>query len=185
MKLEAVSHRLHHHHQHYHGTVGAGSGKNAAVIAYIFEIGISLHSVIIGLALGVNADIAEVRALFIALAFHQAFEGVALGVSVAEAGLSKFQRAVAVCSFTLATPVGIAIGLGLASQQSTGSYGLLLAQGILDSVSTGILVYMALVDMISESFQAPCIADRRLLRLAMLVAIFFGAAMLALIGLWA
>ena len=187
-RLESVGHRFHHHHQHSHVTEGApakGKEKNASIVAHVLEVGISLHSVIIGLALGVSSDVVEIRALLIALCFHQFFEGIALGVSVAEAGLGKTQRVVAICSFTFATPIGVAIGLTLASQQSSNSRGLLIAQGVLDSISAGILIFMALVDMISDSFQSPHIENRRCLRLAMIAAIFFGASVMALIGLWA
>ena len=45
----------------------------------VLELGIALHSVLIGVALGVAQDPAAARPLAAALVFHQTFEGFALG----------------------------------------------------------------------------------------------------------
>ncbi|PNG99186.1 Fe(2+) transport protein 2, partial [Tetrabaena socialis] len=73
---------------HAHACVSHGSASNWAtaapeaegslrlrVLAYMFELGCVFHSFIIGLSLGVNqTDASEVRALLIALSFHQWLE---------------------------------------------------------------------------------------------------------------
>lgn len=46
----------------------------------MLELGIALHSVLIGVALGVAQDPAAARPLAAALVFHQTFEGFALGM---------------------------------------------------------------------------------------------------------
>jgi zinc transporter ZupT len=45
----------------------------------VLETGIALHSVLIGIALGVSNSPCTIRPLLAALTFHQCFEGVALG----------------------------------------------------------------------------------------------------------
>eukprot|EP00727_Mastigamoeba_balamuthi_P005289 m51a1_g14759 putative zinc transporter 4 (687) ;mRNA; r:339492-341885 len=183
-RLAAVGHRLHHHHQHahQHGPIDTGDNARSFVIAHILEVGIGLHSVIIGMALGASTQIGEVRALMIALSFHQFFEGIALGVSVVEAKLSKLKRAFAVLLFTFATPVGIAIGIGLTRNGTEDSNSTVMTQGVLDGISAGILVYMALVDLVSEDFQG---SMKRWLRGSMLIALVTGSGVMAIIGLWA
>lgn len=52
----------------------------------VLELGIALHSVLIGVALGVSQEPEAARPLAAALVFHQFFEGFALGGAVAEAG---------------------------------------------------------------------------------------------------
>ena len=52
----------------------------------MLELGIALHSVLIGVALGVSDSAAAVRPLATALVFHQTFEGFALGGALADAG---------------------------------------------------------------------------------------------------
>ena len=49
----------------------------------MLELGIALHSVLIGVALGVAQDPAAARPLAAALVFHQTFEGFALGAALA------------------------------------------------------------------------------------------------------
>lgn len=41
------------------------------IVAHVLEMGIALHSVIIGMALGASSDVKDVEALIIALSFHQ------------------------------------------------------------------------------------------------------------------
>ncbi len=52
----------------------------------MLELGIALHSVLIGVALGVAGTPAAAKPLAAALVFHQSFEGFALGSAIAEAG---------------------------------------------------------------------------------------------------
>ncbi|KAF8283125.1 hypothetical protein TcBrA4_0077750 [Trypanosoma cruzi] len=50
------------------------------------EFGVTLHSVFIGLTVGITSD-AETKALLVALVFHQMFEGLALGSRLADASM--------------------------------------------------------------------------------------------------
>ena len=53
------------------------SHSHLQITAYILEVGIALHSVVIGVTLGVSRG-PEFVSLLIAVAFHQFFEGFAL-----------------------------------------------------------------------------------------------------------
>ena len=79
----------------------------------LLEIGIAAHSIIIGIALGIESG-SEFTTLLVALSFHQFFEGLALSTVVAEA---KFKRPFAaiftVIFYSLTTPLGIAIGIAI------------------------------------------------------------------------
>ena len=52
----------------------------------VLETGIALHSVLIGIALGVSNSPCTIRPLLAALTFHQFFEGVALGSCLLQVG---------------------------------------------------------------------------------------------------
>ncbi|KAJ2371715.1 low-affinity Zn(2+) transporter zrt2, partial [Coemansia sp. RSA 2603] len=65
--------------------------KRQALATYFLEIGIALYSVLIGLALAISDH--GFLALFIAICFHQFFEGLALGTSLAELYWIKTQIA--------------------------------------------------------------------------------------------
>lgn len=191
--MDVVGHRFHHHHQrtHEHKVPGmthedARKAAHASVVAHVLEVGIGIHSVIIGMAMGASSDVGEVRALMIALSFHQFFEGIALGVSIVEAKLDRAKRWIGIGVFALAVPVGISIGIAIAATAQSG-HTVDVTQGVLDAISAGILLYMALVDMVAEAFQQEHVSSshKPALRVAMLVAAALGAGVMAVIGIWA
>jgi len=123
------------------------------VVAIMFEIGCIFHSFIIGLTLGVDqSDIATVRALLIALSFHQFLEGVALGSFITQAFLPRWKSISMVVVYSLTCPAGIAIGLRVADSYNASSVTALAVQGVLNGVSGGLLLYIALVQLIAEDF---------------------------------
>jgi zinc transporter 1/2/3 len=74
------------------------------------EIGIAIHSVLIGMALGLASE--EFIPLLIAISVHQLFEGLALSSVLQQI---KFDRTwvaiVLIAVYVLSTPVGVAFGI--------------------------------------------------------------------------
>ncbi|XP_055960385.1 zinc transporter 1-like isoform X2 [Mercurialis annua] len=71
-------------HGHSHGAVlgdnfGASELLRHRVISQVLELGIVVHSVIIGISLGASESPKTIRPLLAALTFHQFFEGMGLG----------------------------------------------------------------------------------------------------------
>ena len=74
------------------------------------ELGIAVHSVIIGIALGIAID--EFVALLVAISIHQFFEGIAVATIVVQVQFKKFWNGIIVAAiFILSTPVGVMLGL--------------------------------------------------------------------------
>ena len=74
------------------------------------EIGIAVHSIIIGIALGLAMD--EFIALLVAISIHQFFEGIAVATVLVQFQFKKFWSGIMVaCIFVLSTPIGVFIGL--------------------------------------------------------------------------
>ncbi|KAK6161962.1 hypothetical protein DH2020_001803 [Rehmannia glutinosa] len=135
-----------HGHSHSHG-IGGGDEEGG-----VLELGIVSHSVIIGLSLGVSHSPCTIRPLIGALSFHQFFEGFALGGCISQAQFRSLHSTLMACFFAVTTPLGIAVGIGISSVYNSNSARALIIEGILDSISAGILVYMALVDLIAADF---------------------------------
>ncbi|KAL2942961.1 Zinc transporter 8 [Bienertia sinuspersici] len=57
--------------------------------------------------------------------------------------------------FTITTPLGVAIGIGLTNVYDETSPITLIGQGLLNSIAAGILIYMALVDLLAPDFMDP------------------------------
>ncbi|KAJ1721766.1 hypothetical protein LPJ53_003753 [Coemansia erecta] len=192
---------VHTHHTHVHGlpfisadnTSSSGSQMAAAhhrhrVSTYILELGICLHSVIIGLTLSVTTG-TDFKTLLVAICFHQFCEGLALGSRIAQMQYKRlgFVRAAAnAAAFMLVTPLGMAIGIGVRHSYQPNSPGALITMGVLDSLSAGILIYTGLVNLLAEEFGSLEFRNfGRLLKAACFAACFVGAGIMALIGKWA
>ena len=153
----------------------------------ILEFGVIFHSVIIGLNLGVVGD--EFATLYPVLVFHQTFEGLGIG---ARLSVIPFPDRLAwmpwaLClAYGLTTPISIAIGLGLRTTYNGESYAASVASGVLDSISAGILIYTGLVEMLARDFLFnPSRTQNRTRLVLMLVSLYLGVAIMALLGKWA
>ncbi|CAK9881267.1 unnamed protein product [Sphagnum jensenii] len=183
-------------HEHVHGHVGHTHGVGSisdeglarirhVVIAQVLELGIVAHSVIIGIALGVSNSPCTIRPLLAALSFHQFFEGFALGGCISQARYKMTSSAIMAFFFAVTTPGGIAVGIGISSSYNDNSPRALIVEGIFDSVSAGILVYMALVDLIAADFLSKRMRCNYQLQLLSYTALFLGAGAMSGIALWA
>ncbi|KAK1304262.1 Zinc transporter 5 [Acorus calamus] len=171
-----------HAHVHVHGSVELVRHR---VIAQVFELGVVVHSVIIGISLGASETPSTIRPLVAALSFHQFFEGLGLGGCIVQA---KFKaKAIMTMSlfFSLTTPVGIAIGIGIASNYNENSPTALIVEGILNSLSAGILIYMALVDLLAADFSSARMRNNGKLQLGAHVFLLLGAGLMSLLAKWA
>ena len=87
--------------------------------------------------------------------------------------------------FAITTPLGIAAGAGVASFYDSYSPRALVIEGLLDSVSAGILIYMALVDLIAADFLSRSMSCNFRLQAASYTALFLGAATMSALAIWA
>ncbi|XVF48665.1 hypothetical protein PTKIN_Ptkin03bG0208300 [Pterospermum kingtungense] len=176
-----------HGHGHEHGFGGGDddSGVRHVVVSQILELGIVSHSVIIGLSLGVSLSPCTIRPLIAALSFHQFFEGFALGGCISQAQFKTLSATIMACFFALTTPAGIGIGTAISSVYNPYSPAALVTEGILDSLSAGILVYMALVDLIAADFLSKRMSCNFRLQLVSYFMLFLGAGLMASLAIWA
>ncbi|XAR70795.1 hypothetical protein NMG60_11027792 [Bertholletia excelsa] len=181
-------------HSHAHGSrghshgIGDGDEEGGArhvVVSQVLELGIVSHSIIIGLSLGVSQSPCVIRPLLAALSFHQFFEGFALGGCISQAQFRGLKATLMACFFAVTTPTGIAIGTGISSFYNPNSPRALVIEGILDSISAGILVYMALVDLIAADFLSTRMRCNVRLQIVSYVALFLGAGLMSSLAIWA
>jgi zinc transporter ZupT len=83
-------------HNHSHGGIISHSTN---ISAYLLEFGVASHSIIIGIALGIATE--EFQSLFIAIVFHQFFEGIGLSSVITEAEFKKKQMALGMIIFCI------------------------------------------------------------------------------------
>ncbi|KAJ0977474.1 hypothetical protein J5N97_012948 [Dioscorea zingiberensis] len=175
-----------HSHGHAHEDEGTvPSHVRHVVVSQILELGIVSHSVIIGLSLGVSRSPCTIRPLVAALSFHQFFEGFALGGCISQAQFKNLAATLMASFFAITTPLGIAAGAVAASFYDSYSPRALVIEGMLDSVSAGILIYMALVDLIAADFLSRNMSCNSRLQVASYTALFLGAVSMSTLAIWA
>ncbi|GET92077.1 zinc transporter, putative [Leishmania tarentolae] len=185
-RSQAVGHHLHPLVPTFYG--GEGSGGLQILSAVLLEFSVSLHSLFVGLTVGMCAD-AELFTLVCALSFHQFFEGVALGSRLIDAALTMRTEYVFAAVFVLSAPFGAVVGIVCVCEQLINTKGstYLLTQGILDSVCAGILLYIGF-QLLVDDFYSDMLANMHNVRsprgflIAMLVAFWTGVSIMALIG---
>jgi zinc transporter 1/2/3 len=118
--IESVAHASYGCHDHSHAILMVAGTNSLSVLlkAYMMEISVAIHSIIIGIALGANNDPEELtalRAFIAAITFHQFFEGVGLGTVIEQArlNLGMPKMIIFALTFSLTTPIGIMIGIAI------------------------------------------------------------------------
>jgi zinc transporter 1/2/3 len=122
-----------------------------------------LHSLVIGFTLALASG-ADFESLVTAISFHQAFEGLSLGIRIAalppptdprQPSLGWLYPVLALL-FALTTPAGILSGLlvfgssgGGDSGAGSAGAGTKIAEGVLCAISAGMLIYAACVEMLA------------------------------------
>lgn len=158
------------------------------VLAYALEMSTAVHSIIIGVnlgLLGLDSDYDKVSVLLVALCFHQFVEGLGVG-NVIESnkkslGTTKIVIFVTIFSFTVS--LGVLIGILTASQGESESQ--LAAKGAATSLAAGSLLYTSLVEMTAKYFEQPILNKQPCTRISMLFAFVVGFLFMAIIGVWA
>lgn len=120
---------------------------------FILEFGVIFHSIFVGLTLSVAG--AEFQTLYVVLVFHQTFEGLGLGSRLAVAAWPRNQTWTPyflALAYSISTPTAIAVGLAFRNTYTPGSQTALIANGVFDSLSAGVLIYTGLVELMAHEF---------------------------------
>lgn len=155
--------QLHRHHSHGHDSMSrAGhlsdpeNPQKLFLQCLLLEAGILFHSIFIGMAVSVATG-TEFVVLLIAICFHQTFEGFALGARIANLIPILFDPRspkpwLMALAYGMTTPIGQAIGLWLHELYDPNSEVGLLTVGITNAISSGLLLFAGLVQLVAEDF---------------------------------
>lgn len=128
-------------------------GRGAASYPVILLVVLSVHSVILGLALGAQSALAGALIVFLAIVAHKGAAGFALGVGYQRAGLPHRRALPQLAFFSVMTPIGIVAGASIGAALSGRAD--LLFEGIFDSLGAGTFIYIATLDIIKMEFDSP------------------------------
>ncbi|KAF1936741.1 Zinc/iron permease [Clathrospora elynae] len=162
--------------------------KKQILQCLMLEAGILFHSLFIGMALSSSTGTSFV-VLLVAISFHQTFEGFALGsrISAIRFPAASPRPWLMAMAYGTTTPIGQAIGLAIHSLYDPASQAGLLTVGIMNAISSGLLLFAGLVELLAEDFLSDesyvTLQGRR--RLQACVSVVGGALLMALVGAWA
>lgn len=168
---------------HHHG------GDNNKLSVSLMEAGIIFHSIIIGLILVVTPD-SSFNTLLAVVVFHQFFEGLALGARISLLpNTSIFPTKFAMAFlFTLITPIGMAIGIGVLDSFNGNDPSTMIAFGTLNAISAGILIWVGVVDMWARDWvveKGELLHSGAVKTIVSLIALMLGMILMSVLGKWA
>jgi len=151
------------------------TNKTKTTQACIFMVALSIHSIFEGLGLGAESDEKGLLSVLIAVVSHKLLEAFALGLSIFYAKFRPLQYFSLLLFYSLSTPIGTAIGIGVGEISNAGE----LVSGILVSLAAGSFLYISLIEILPQELHKP---EKTRLKIG---AMFFGWAFMALIAKWA
>ncbi|OBA19279.1 ZIP zinc/iron transport family, partial [Metschnikowia bicuspidata var. bicuspidata NRRL YB-4993] len=160
----------------------------ALVNIYLLEFGIVFHSIFVGLSLAIAGE--GFKTLFVAISFHQFFEGMGIGARFATAKWPEHLKRIPwylSAAYTVTTPIGIAAGLGVRNLYLENSPVSLIVVGVFDGFCSGLLIYNSLVELMARDFISdPLMKNISNFRFALAYGMFLtGALMMSIVGKWA
>lgn len=162
--------------------------QKALLQCLLLEAGILFHSIFIGMALSVSTG-PPFAVLLVAISFHQTFEGLALGsrISALQFPAGSMKPWLMALAYGTTTPIGQAIGLAIHTLYDPESMTGLLTVGMMNAISSGLLLFAGLVELLAEDFLSDgsyqtLRGKRRFQACGSVVA---GALLMALVGAWA
>jgi len=117
---------------------------------YATEAAIAVHSIVIGMTMGLNPCSKSLIGFTIAMMFHQLFEGIALAMICQQGSLSATALWCMILTFASSLPVGIGIGVLLYhnlqttnnTTDDTMDTSTILFQGIPNAIAAGMLLHI-------------------------------------------
>jgi len=157
----------------HHASENFDSGK---VYPYVLMLALSVHSVIAGIALGLEDELIMAVTILVAVLAHKATASMALAISFIRGNLARPRRNRLLLMFYAMTPVGLLLG-------TTGAHFLdgvdeSMVEGIFDALAAGTFLYIAIVNILSEEFESGAG------RMPLFAMTLLGFASMALLAVW-
>ncbi|KAI0621828.1 Zinc/iron permease [Pyrenophora tritici-repentis] len=162
--------------------------KKLLLQCLLLEAGILFHSIFIGMALSVATG-TSFAVLLTAISFHQTFEGFALGARISAIRFPPGSPKpwLMALAYGATTPIGQAIGLAIHTLYDPASEAGLLTVGFMNAVSSGLLLFAGLVELLAEDFLSDesYVVLRGKRRVQACASVVGGALLMAMVGAWA
>ena len=127
-------------------TRARGGGSHQPIYPLVLLVVLSIHSIIAGIALGLEAEVAASVLVMLAILFHKGSAAFALMVSVHASGADMRRLWTVLTIFVVMTPSGIVLGT-VVSSLLEGQTAMLI-EGSFNALAAGTFIYVAILDVI-------------------------------------
>ena len=102
-----------------------------------------------------------------------------------QAEYTNLKKFVMAFFFAVTTPFGIALGIALSTVYRENSPNALITVGLLNACSAGLLIYMALVDLLAAEFMGPKLQGSIKVQFKCFAAALLGCGGMSILAKWA
>jgi len=159
--------------------------KERQIVSYLLEIGISFHSILIGVSFGLrNGE--EIIIIMVALLFHQIFEGISLSSVFIEAHFKRYLPILfMIIIYTCAFPLGSFIGIFVRNMVESTDSLFLTVRSIIDALAGGVLIYDDVVNILSRHCSSSLFKQSSLKsKCIQLMSFYLGIITMGVVGFW-
>uniref|UniRef100_A0A0C9R6C4 Slc39a3 protein n=1 Tax=Fopius arisanus TaxID=64838 RepID=A0A0C9R6C4_9HYME len=151
------SHNYSHSHSHGHGhshlpTAVLDDKSNFVLTSLrglLIVLGLSVHELFEGLAIGLESSANYVWYMFAAVAVHKFVIAFCIGVELIASKTNRWLSIAYICTFAVVSPLGIGIGMILTGGEQTVTSGPLPV--ILQGIATGTLLYVVFFEILQHN----------------------------------
>ena len=125
--------------------------SSGSVYPYLLALVLSVHSVIAGIALGLETHLIGAAAILVAVLAHKTTAAMALGISFNRERIDKRLGRNLLWMFYAMTPIGILLGTwwsGVLQGRSA-----IITEAVFDALAAGTFLYIAVVDILVEELK--------------------------------
>jgi len=153
--MTGVSNQAHHSHDghHNHSHMPHGVLKHSSLRSVMLLLALSFHSVFEGLAIGLQDNSAQLLSIFIAVIVHKAVMAFSLGLNIAQSNLSVKNFVISNIIFSVSSPIGVAIGIGVADLPTSLPQD--ICNGILQGIAGGTFLYITFFEVLPHELNVP------------------------------
>lgn len=145
--------------------------------SYILTIFLSIHSILLGAALGVEETLASILIIFLAIIGHKTAEAFALGVNLGNSSLTQRTTIRIMMMYCLMTPIGIFIGSMLQDflHANTGN----IVAAVFQAIAAGTFLYIATLNHVDIHDHMGTVS-----KLTQINSLGLGVLLMALLAFW-
>ncbi|MCF7792933.1 MAG: ZIP family metal transporter [Candidatus Cloacimonetes bacterium] len=169
---------LHHSHDSVPETdnIAVNNNPSRILYPYVLMFILSIHSIIAGIALGIEEKAIQAIVILLAVLAHKGTAAFALGVSMLRNNTDKKKYRSMITFFSFMTPLGIMLGY-LFSVLLSGSSEQIF-EAIFDALAAGTFIYVAVMDILDEEFT---IREKLITKFSF---VLVGLAIMAVVAIW-